>query len=80
MKDTDPVAHAHQHDGLSDYCIIDHFKDREVPGVPVQWWRMPLLLAYYVLDRRMHFTGMRGGLWRVLGVDRSAKNPNICNI
>ncbi len=80
MKNESTGAPAHQHGGLSDYCIIDHFKDHDIPGVPVQWWRMPLLLAYYVLDRRMHFTGMRGGLWRVLGVDRSAKNPNICNI
>ena len=79
MKDTDPGAPAHQHDGLSDYCIIDHFDDT-VPGVAVKWWRMALVLAYYVLDRRMHFTGLRGGLWRVLGVNRSAKNPNICNI
>ena len=80
MKDSDPGAAAHQHDGLSEYCIIDHFKNREVPGVPAKWWRMSLWVAYYVLDRKMHFTGLRGGLWRILGVDRSAKNPNICNI
>ena len=78
MKNADTPAHEHDH--LSDYCIIDHFKDRDVPGVEVKWWRMPLLLAYYVLDRRMHFTGLRGGLWRMLGVERSPKNPNICNI
>ena len=80
MNDTVPGAHAHQHDGLSDYCIIDHF-DRTIPGGPdVKWWRIPLVVAYYLLDRRMHFTGVRGGLWRLLGVDRSPKNPNICNI
>ena len=48
--------------------------------MPLKWWRMVPLVAYYLLDRKMHFTGMRGGLWRMLGVDRSAKNPNICNI
>ncbi len=80
MQETNGGAHAHRHDGLSEYCIIDHFKDRSVPGIPLKWWRMLPLLAYYVLDRKMHFTGMRGGLWRVLGVNRSAKNPNICNI
>jgi hypothetical protein len=30
-------------------------------------------------DRTMHFTGLRGGLWRALGVGRSVKNPNLCN-
>ena len=80
MQETNEGAHAHRHDGLSEYCIIDHFKDHSVPGPPVQWWRMALWVAYYLLDRKMHFTGLRGGLWRVLGVDRSAKNPNICNI
>jgi len=80
MKNESTGSPAHQHDGLSEYCIIDHFKDREVPGVPAKWWRMSLWVAYYVLDRKMHFTGLRGGLWRLLGVDRSAKNPNICNI
>ena len=80
MKNESTGAPAHQHGGLSDYCIIDHFKNREVPGVPAKWWRMSLWVAYYVLDRKMHFTGLRGGLWRILGVDRRAKNPNICNI
>jgi hypothetical protein len=28
----------------------------------------------------MHFTGVRGSVWRALGVNRSSKNPNICNI
>ena len=79
MKNESKGAPAHQHDGLSDYCIIDHF-DPTVPSPPIEWWRMPLVVAYYLLDRRMHFTGLRGGLWRTLGVDRSAKNPNICNI
>ena len=73
-------AETSAHDHLSEYCIIDHFKDRAVPGIRVKWWRMFVWLAYYVVDRRMHFTGLRGGLWRMLGVDRSAKNPNICNI
>ena len=64
---------------LSDYCIINHFEAVDGFGVKFSPWlflRAPLLL----LDRKMHFTGLRGGLWRTLGVDRSQKNPNICNI
>ena len=69
----------HTHDHLSDYCIIDHF-DRTVPNPEIPWWRWLQVVPYYLLDRKMHFTGLRGSLWRMFGVDRSAKNPNICNI
>ena len=31
-------------------------------------------------DRKMHFTGLRGWLWRMLGVDRSVENPNLCDL
>ena len=80
MTNANTEAPMHDHDHLSDHCIIDHF-DRTVPNAPnFRWWRALPLLAYYLLDRKMHFTGLRGGLWRMLGVDRSAKNPNICNI
>ena len=65
---------------LSDYCVIDHWQHLEgetkPPLTPVWLSRLALIL----LDRKMHFTGLRGGMWRLLGVDRSFKNPNICNI
>ena len=68
---------------LSDHCIVDHLEkvgdpeyDR-LPGLTPKWLLRYLLLA---LDRKMHFTGLRGGVWRLFGVDRSAKNPNICNM
>ncbi len=63
---------------LSDHCIVDHFNGVTPPPPKTPLWliRMTLLLT----DRTMHFTGMRGGLWRLLGIDRSPKNPNICNI
>jgi len=32
------------------------------------------------IDRKAHFIGLRGGIWRVLGVDRSEKNPSLCNV
>jgi hypothetical protein len=38
-------------------------------------WRIMLFL-----DRKAHFIGLRGGIWRILGVDRSEKNPNLCNV
>ena len=79
MTNAKKEAPMHVHDHLSDYCIIDHF-DQTVPNPKLSWWRWLPLVAYYLLDRKMHFAGMRGGLWRMLGVDRSAKNPNICNI
>ena len=63
---------------LSDHCIIDHF-EADVPPVPTSalWMlRASLLRA----DRKMHFTGLRGAPWRLLRVDRSPQNPNICNI
>ena len=55
--------------------------DMSVEGFGVKfnpWLFLRALLLF--LDRKMHFTGLRGGLWRTLGVDRSQKNPNICNI
>ena len=68
---------------LSDHCVIDHFekvegwKEKHTLGFIL---RLPLLAPLLLLDRKMHFTGLRGGIWRALGVDRSHKNPNICNV
>lgn len=70
---------------FSDFCVIDHLSEegREVPTDFGPIWLRPIWLfrfALYFLDTKMHFTGFRGGVWRFLGVDRSSKNPNICNI
>ena len=68
---------------LSDHCIIDHFEKVEgQSSLPPRnmLLRFPLLLGFMLIDRLQHFTGVRGALWRFLGVSRSAKNPNICNI
>ena len=65
---------------LSDYCLVDHLKSDDGPSpriTPVWVLRMPFFL---LLDRKMHFTGLRGAIWRILGVGRSVKNPNLCNI
>ena len=66
---------------LSDYCVIDHWDTRHAepqePFTPLNLVRM----AFYMgVDRKMHFTGLRGGLWKLLGIDRSTKNPNLCNM
>ena len=67
---------------LSDYCLIDHF------GLPPEAleempepFRMvtPLRYALAKIDRKFHFVGLQGCLWRLLGTSRSVKNPNICN-
>lgn len=64
---------------LSDHCIIDHFE--KVEGIKDKFTpKMILGLPMMLFDRKMHFTGFRGGIWRVLGIDRSQKNPNICNV
>ena len=64
---------------LSDHCLVDHSvrrpEDPEIPLTPV-WILRRFLLS---LDRLMHFTGVRGSLWRALGISRSPKNPNVCS-
>ena len=68
---------------LSDHCIINHFEKVEgQSSLPPRnlLLRAPFLIGFMLFDRLQHFTGVRGALWRFLGVNRSAKNPNICNI
>lgn len=66
----------HDHLELSDHCLIDH-REAFSLGVPKpSLTRRAVLLA----DRKVHFTGLRGGLWRLLGINRALKNPNICNV
>jgi len=66
---------------LSDHCLVDHPRAAR-DGVPqlVFSRKMTLWKSMLFVDRKMHFTGVRGAAWRILGVDRSLKNPNICNI
>ncbi len=76
----------HQNDTHSDYCLIDHHSDsaKEIRKATMgPMWKEPAWLLRYVylaVDRKMHFNGLRGRGWRALGVVRSTKNPNICNI
>ncbi|MBM3945685.1 MAG: hypothetical protein FJ317_09420 [SAR202 cluster bacterium] len=64
---------------LSDHCVVDHFESAEgfEASFSPKWM---VVFPMMMMDRRMHFTGLRGKLWRMLGVDRSPKNPNICNL
>ena len=66
-----------KHD-LSDYCLVNHFAEgvEREPFTPI--WLLRIPLGY--IDRKFHFTELFGGIWRLLGVNRSPKNPNICNI
>ena len=66
---------------LSDYCVVDHWDWMRRGGpmpkaTPLMAFRKSLLF----LDWKMHFTGLRGATWRLLGVDRAIKNPNLCNV
>ena len=69
--------------GLSDHCIL-HAAD--VEGGTPSGSRPPIsakvlaTLPLLLVDRKQHFTGIRGAAWRMFGVDRSPKNPNVCNI
>ena len=71
----------HDHHQLSDYCLIDHREAMRLgalkPDVtPLTLMRFAMLFA----DRKMHFIGLRGGIGRMLGIDRALKNPNLCNV
>ena len=62
---------------LSDHCLVDHMGEKsQTPNTPVWIARNKLLLV----DKLMHFTGIRGATWRSLGVTRSPRNPNVCNL
>ncbi len=68
---------------LSDHCLMDHMDDGpdDGPKIPLRWLvRLPLAAPLLLLDKKMHFTGARGLLWRTIGVRRSSKNPNVCNV
>ena len=70
---------SHQHN-LSDHCLINHFE--KVEGKPRESFHPKMLvgLPLLFLDRKMHFNGLRGGIWRAIGVNRSPSNPNICTL
>ena len=67
---------------LSDFCLIDHFGlPPEAEEEMEEPFRLVTPLRYMLakFDRKFHFVGPRGWLWRLLGTGRSVKNPNICN-
>ena len=71
----------HDHHQLSDHCLVDHKEWLRNGGQPPEPSPLNFLrLLFLSLDRKMHFTGLRGGLWRLLSIDRSLKNPNLCNV
>lgn len=35
---------------------------------------------FFLCNKRVDFSGPRGTVWRLLGVRRSPKNPNICSL
>ncbi len=66
---------------LSAHCMVDH-RDALGTGIATYPFNAQTILWRIMLfiDRKAHFIGMRGGIWRILGVDRSEKNPNLCNV
>ena len=66
---------------LSAHCMVDHRNALGTSITKYQFnaqtglWRIMLFIY-----RKAHFIGLRGGIWRVLGVDRSEKNPSLCNV
>lgn len=68
-----------RHLHLSNHCLSDHSagppEGEKMPMTPVWIMRFALLK----LDKIMHFTGLWGLAWRLVGVNRSPKNPNVCN-
>ncbi len=71
---------------VSDHCLLDHGAPDALDGTRPDIGRVRkspgwiLRAALLALDRKMHFQGVRGRAWRALGVVRSARNPNICNM
>ena len=68
---------------LSDHCVLEDYEGDPFPPaeLPLKWkLRFPFAAPLILLDSKMHFTGGRGMLWRLLGVRRSSKNPNVCNV
>jgi len=63
--------------GHSDYCLVfeAHKEPPRPPLTPIWTLRVALLQV----DGKTHFTGARGLAWRLLGVNRHPKNPNLCN-
>lgn len=61
---------SHDH-GFSDYCVI---------GKETHWPQASLLGRILLqLQGDQYFTGLAGLAWRLMGVTRSEKNPNLCN-
>lgn len=64
---------------LAPYCLADHRKPKRLPPLKIIA-RTGLASPMYLVDLKTHFTGVRGALWRLFGVTRSGRNPNICNL
>lgn len=68
------------HIHLSDHCLVDHREwARQGGALPPLTLRSFLWFSLLRIDGKMHFTGLRGHIWRVLGITRALKNPNLCN-
>ena len=64
---------------LSDHCINDHLEAIEIGFDAHFSLKRFVATPLLYLDRKMHFMGFRGSMWRLVGISRSDKNPNICN-
>ena len=56
---------------LSNYCLSLEFHSlgpRSLRGI------------MFAFNKRLYFTGLKGAIWRLLGVGRNPKNPNLCTL
>lgn len=64
---------------ISDHCLTDHLRPKAIPP-PMVTAKILLATPMYLVDRKTHFTGLRGAGWRIFGVTRSRLNPNVCTV
>ena len=61
---------------LADYCLVQDVEHAQ-PSFSLSLLRKA---PFALIDKKQHFTGLRGLLWRLTGVRRGPLNPNICTM
>ena len=61
---------------LADYCLVQDVEHAR-PSFSLSLLRKA---PFALIDKKQHFTGLRGLLWRLTGVKRGPLNPNICTM
>ena len=61
---------------LADYCLVQDVEHAQ-PSFSLSLLRKA---PFALIDKKQHFTGLRGLIWRLTGVKRGPLNPNICTM